>query len=246
MIWHSAFGPAPSNPTAGRCGGWLGAAYEDRADPGVESYDPRPEWYFFFLFELLRIFTNPNLILFGDDHHPDDLDGAADRMPFLDRRPERRALARPDRRGYRRAPCRACSCTLTWKGSVAPAVPGRPSRRPAQRPVQRTAARPATRSRRRAWTGNIGPNLDNAQPTYQRRAGLESPTAAAACPRSRDRLDRAEDPVHGRLRRDVRGWRRATPAGARRTATSDYPASAAGRRATVGGARGERTRRAPA
>ena len=33
--------------------------------PAREAYDPRPEWYFFFLFQLLRIFKNPQMLLFA-------------------------------------------------------------------------------------------------------------------------------------------------------------------------------------
>ena len=36
-----------------------------QADAAVEIYDPRPEWYYFFLFQLLRIFDNPHLLLLG-------------------------------------------------------------------------------------------------------------------------------------------------------------------------------------
>ena len=40
--------------------------------PAVEAYDPRPEWYFFFLFELLRHLQEPEPAAVRDDHHPDD------------------------------------------------------------------------------------------------------------------------------------------------------------------------------
>ena len=33
---------------------FLGAPLESRADPGDTNYTPRPEWYFLFLFQLLK------------------------------------------------------------------------------------------------------------------------------------------------------------------------------------------------
>ena len=33
----------------------LGAELGPKADPTTTTYTPRPEWYFFFLFELLRV-----------------------------------------------------------------------------------------------------------------------------------------------------------------------------------------------
>src|SRR5580765_1764697 len=40
--------------------GWLGSLYSDPADPGTTSFVPRPDWYFYFLFYLLRIFKWPD------------------------------------------------------------------------------------------------------------------------------------------------------------------------------------------
>ena len=39
----------------------LGAELGPKADPTTTTYVPRPEWYFFFLFELLRIIKPPTL-----------------------------------------------------------------------------------------------------------------------------------------------------------------------------------------
>ena len=36
--------------------GLLGPLYTEEADPGTTSFVPRPDWYFYFLFYLLRIF----------------------------------------------------------------------------------------------------------------------------------------------------------------------------------------------
>ena len=40
----------------------LGAELGPKADPTTTSYTPRPEWYFFFLFELLRVIKPPALV----------------------------------------------------------------------------------------------------------------------------------------------------------------------------------------
>ncbi len=51
----------------------LGAELGPKADPTTTTYVPRPEWYFFFLFELLRVIKPSVLVAAGDDRHPDDL-----------------------------------------------------------------------------------------------------------------------------------------------------------------------------
>ena len=40
----------------------LGAEQGPKADPTTTTYTPRPEWYFFFLFELLRVIKPPALV----------------------------------------------------------------------------------------------------------------------------------------------------------------------------------------
>ena len=45
--------------------GWLGPLYADKADPGTTNFVPRPDWYFYFLFYLLRIFKWPNSVILG-------------------------------------------------------------------------------------------------------------------------------------------------------------------------------------
>ena len=37
----------------------LGAEQGPKADPTTTTYAPRPEWYFFFLFEVLRVIKPP-------------------------------------------------------------------------------------------------------------------------------------------------------------------------------------------
>ena len=45
----------------------LGAELGSKANPTTTTYVPRPEWYFFFLFELLRVIKPPSLVAAGDD-----------------------------------------------------------------------------------------------------------------------------------------------------------------------------------
>ena len=40
----------------------LGAELGPKVDPTSTTYTPRPEWYFFFLFELLRVIKPPSLV----------------------------------------------------------------------------------------------------------------------------------------------------------------------------------------
>src|ERR1700740_3178868 len=45
--------------------GWLGKLYDAPADPGTINFVPRPDWYFYFLFYLLRIFKWPPTVVIG-------------------------------------------------------------------------------------------------------------------------------------------------------------------------------------
>ena len=45
--------------------GILGPIYTDPADPGTTNFVPRPDWYFYFLFYLLRIFKWPESVVLG-------------------------------------------------------------------------------------------------------------------------------------------------------------------------------------
>ena len=66
---------------------------------------PRPDWYFYFLFYLLRIFKWPDTVILGTVGVPTILLGSAIALPFLDLRRERRLSAGPSRssRRHRRA-----------------------------------------------------------------------------------------------------------------------------------------------
>jgi cytochrome c553 len=75
--------------------GWLGKLYDEPADPGTVSFVPRPDWYFYFLFYLLRIFKWPNTVILGTIGLPTVLLVVLLAVPFIDIRSERRLLRRP-------------------------------------------------------------------------------------------------------------------------------------------------------
>jgi quinol---cytochrome c reductase cytochrome c subunit, bacillus type len=72
----------------------LGAEQGPKADPTTTTYVPRPEWYFFFLFELLRVLKPPELVPVATIGIPTLAMVLLLLLPFYDRNPERR----PDRR----------------------------------------------------------------------------------------------------------------------------------------------------
>src|SRR5216684_5599500 len=75
--------------------GWLGPLYAEKADPGTTSFVPRPDWYFYFLFYLLRIFKWPASVILGTVGIPTILLIILLALPFVDVRRERRLSRRP-------------------------------------------------------------------------------------------------------------------------------------------------------
>ena len=75
--------------------GWLGPLYSDQADPGTTSFVPRPDWYFYFLFYLLRIFKWPDSVILGTVGIPTIIMVLMLALPFVDLRRERRLSRRP-------------------------------------------------------------------------------------------------------------------------------------------------------
>ncbi len=75
--------------------GWLGAVYNAKADPGTVNFVPRPDWYFYFLFYLLRIFKWPESVILGTIGIPTIALVLLLALPFVDVRTERRILRRP-------------------------------------------------------------------------------------------------------------------------------------------------------
>jgi mono/diheme cytochrome c family protein len=75
--------------------GWLGRLYDAPADPGTINFVPRPDWYFYFLFYLLRVFKWPETVVIGTVGLPTVLLIILIAVPFIDVRQERRLLRRP-------------------------------------------------------------------------------------------------------------------------------------------------------
>ena len=73
----------------------LGAELGPKADPTTTTYTPRPEWYFFFLFELLRVVKPPELVFLATMGIPTICLMLLLLLPFFDRSPERNPLRRP-------------------------------------------------------------------------------------------------------------------------------------------------------
>jgi menaquinol-cytochrome c reductase cytochrome b/c subunit len=74
----------------------LGAGeLSNRADPTTTTYTPRPDWYFYFLFELLRGIKPPSLVILATVGIPTIAMVLLLLLPFYDRNPERRPERRP-------------------------------------------------------------------------------------------------------------------------------------------------------
>src|SRR5687767_13577318 len=73
----------------------FGAELGPKADPTTTTYVPRPEWYFFFLFELLRVIKPASLVPLATIGVPTVLMILMILVPFIDRGPERRPQRRP-------------------------------------------------------------------------------------------------------------------------------------------------------
>ena len=73
----------------------LGAEQGPKADPTTTTYTPRPDWYFFFLFEVLRVIKPPYLVPLATIGIPTIAMVLLFLLPFYDRGPERRPERRP-------------------------------------------------------------------------------------------------------------------------------------------------------
>jgi ubiquinol-cytochrome c reductase cytochrome b subunit/menaquinol-cytochrome c reductase cytochrome b/c subunit len=73
----------------------FGVAVGSRANPTTTSYEPRPDWYFFFLFELLRDIRVPSLVPLATIGIPTLCMILLFLLPFYDRGAERRPERRP-------------------------------------------------------------------------------------------------------------------------------------------------------
>ncbi len=115
VIWKwTAYGPHHSCTDSGILGQCMGAP----ADPGTTSFVPRPDWYFYFLFYLLRIFKWPESVFLGTVGVPTIALMLLIMLPFMDRRRTRKISQRPV--AMVAAVLVVLSmAVLTWKGATA-------------------------------------------------------------------------------------------------------------------------------
>src|ERR671938_1830044 len=95
-VWYFTSGEDPEQCGSGTphsC--LLGPRYSEPADPGTTNFVPRPDWYFYFLFYLLRIFKWPDSVILGTVGIPTILLILLFALPFIDRRTDRRLVRRP-------------------------------------------------------------------------------------------------------------------------------------------------------
>jgi hypothetical protein len=110
IVWHET--------ADGTKAGLLGKEYDDKADSGTFSFVPRPDWYFYFLFYLLRVFKWPDSVILGTVGIPTIGLVLLLALPFFDRRTERRLTHRPV--AVVAAILVVISmAVLTWKGATA-------------------------------------------------------------------------------------------------------------------------------
>ena len=98
--------------------GVLGPLYTEPAEPGTTDFIPRPDWYFYFLFYLLRIFEWPETVFIATVGIPTICLILLIALPFYDRSRERRPSRRPV--AMIAAVLTVISMgVLTWKGATA-------------------------------------------------------------------------------------------------------------------------------
>jgi mono/diheme cytochrome c family protein len=73
----------------------LGDELGPKVNAASTSYDARPDWYFFFLFDILRIIKTPSIIQLATIGVPTLCMILLFLLPFYDRHPERRPERRP-------------------------------------------------------------------------------------------------------------------------------------------------------
>jgi cytochrome c2 len=110
-IWYFTSGEEPGDA------GLLGPRFTDKADPSTTDFVPRPDWYFYFLFYLLRIFKWPESVVLGTVGIPTLALVLLLAIPFIDRSRERRMLRRPVV-VISSMLVIASMAVLTWKGAT--------------------------------------------------------------------------------------------------------------------------------
>jgi mono/diheme cytochrome c family protein len=166
ILWYAQFDAVPAAADAARHGGILGPAYEAKADPGVLRYDPKPEWYFFFLFELLRIFKTPELLIVGSVIIPTIWMVLLIGWPFIDRNPDRRLSRRPVALAVG-VMVPIVLLTLTFYGAKAPGVAGEVSTNPGAAAFANGSCSTCHTFADAGTVGNVGPNLTQGAVSYE-------------------------------------------------------------------------------
>ncbi len=97
VVWKYTADEGPAEEDSGL----LGKLYDEKADPGTTNFVPRPDWYFYFLFYLLRIFKWPDTVILGTVGIPTIALILLLALPFIDHSPRATtdAPARRDGRG---------------------------------------------------------------------------------------------------------------------------------------------------
>ncbi|HUO72332.1 MAG TPA: c-type cytochrome [Solirubrobacteraceae bacterium] len=118
----------------------FGAEIGPQVDPTTTTYVPRPDWYFFFLFEILRVMKNvPKFTPMATIGVPTVCMILLFLLPFYDRSPERRIERRPIALAAGLATILAIAY-LTYEGADA----GSPNSVDLKPPANLTAAQKAT------------------------------------------------------------------------------------------------------
>ena len=115
-VWYFTAGDTEEGK--GLEAGLLGPCYAEKADPGTYEFVPRPDWFFYFLFYLLRIFKWPETVVLGTVGIPTILLILLLGLPFYDRSRERRPLRRPVAMVTAIIVVLSMG-VLTWKGATA-------------------------------------------------------------------------------------------------------------------------------
>jgi ubiquinol-cytochrome c reductase cytochrome b subunit/menaquinol-cytochrome c reductase cytochrome b/c subunit len=116
VLWYETAGDTEAGK--GLDAGILGPWYTEKADAGTYEFVPRPDWFFYFLFYLLRIFKWPATVVLGTVGIPTILLIFLIGLPFYDRSLERRPRYRPV--AMVAAVLTIISmAVLTWKGATA-------------------------------------------------------------------------------------------------------------------------------
>jgi menaquinol-cytochrome c reductase cytochrome b/c subunit len=162
----------------------FGAELGPKVDPTTTTYVPRPDWYFFFLFEVLRVMKNvPKFTPMATIGVPTICMILLFLLPFYDRSPERRIERRPIALAAGIATI-AAMAYLTYSG----ANTGSPNTVDMKPPANLTAAQLAVFERGKLVVGQsgclachvIGNNGNNGPGPNLTHVGAKVPSAAIA------------------------------------------------------------------